>query len=45
MGQAAGTAAALAASSNEVVTDLRQIAVERLRETLRGQGAVLEGTW
>jgi hypothetical protein len=44
MGQAAGTAAAIASSSNEGVSDLREIPVARLRAVLRDQGAVLEGT-
>ncbi|WP_293863330.1 FAD-dependent oxidoreductase [uncultured Alsobacter sp.] len=44
MGQAAGTAAAIVASANDAISDLRQVHVGRLRETLRAQGAVLEGT-
>ncbi len=44
MGQAAGTAAAMAARANEWDGDLRSIPVARLRDVLREQGAVLEGT-
>jgi hypothetical protein len=39
MGQAAGTAAALAAADG---TDPRGLAAERLRDRLRGAGALLE---
>lgn len=44
MGQAAGTAAAMASSANAWSGDLRDIEVPRLRDMLRAQGAVLEGT-
>lgn len=42
MGQAAGTAAAMAVACNW--TDVREVPVDGLRETLGQQGAVLEGT-
>ncbi len=44
MGQAAGTAAAMASSANAWSGDLRTIDVARLRDVLRSQGAILEGT-
>jgi hypothetical protein len=44
MGQATGTAAALCASSNAWGGDVRELAVGRLRDVLRSQGAVLDGT-
>lgn len=44
MGQAAGTAAAMASTANAWSGDLRDIDVPRLRGVLRDQGAVLEGT-
>ena len=44
MGQAAGTAAAMASSANAWGGDLRAIDVTRLRDMLRSQGAILEGT-
>jgi hypothetical protein len=44
MGQATGTAAALCASANAWGGDVREIAVGRLRDVLRSQGAVLDGT-
>ena len=44
MGQAAGTAAAGAASDPAWNGDLRSIDVGRLRDLLRSQGAVLDGT-
>jgi hypothetical protein len=44
MGQAAGTAAAMAAQANAWNGDLRTIEVARLRDVLREQGAILEGT-
>ena len=40
MGQAAGTAAAIATAANQPMESLRGIAVPRLREMLRSQGAV-----
>jgi len=40
-GQAAGTAAAMSVKSD---TKIREISVNELRDTLRSQGAVLEGT-
>lgn len=43
MGQAAGTAAALFISDD--VNDMRKLDVDGLRDRLRQQGAVLEGTW
>ena len=42
MGQAAGTAAAL--MSANAWSDSRQVPVERLRETIRSQGGVVDGT-
>ncbi|MBL8701790.1 MAG: FAD-dependent oxidoreductase [Alphaproteobacteria bacterium] len=44
MGQAAGTAAAMVSSANAWSGDLRDVEVPRLRDVLRAQGAVLEGT-
>jgi hypothetical protein len=44
MGQAAGTAAALCTTANAWSGDVREVAVPRLRDMLRTQGAVLEGT-
>ena len=44
MGQATGTAAALCATSNAWGGDVRELAVDRLRDVLRSQGAVLDGT-
>lgn len=44
MGQAAGTAAALCAASNAPDTLPRDVDVRRLRDVLRSQGAILEGT-
>jgi len=44
MGQAAGTAAALCATANAWSGDVRSVDVRRLREVLRAQGAVLDGT-
>jgi hypothetical protein len=44
MGQAAGTAATLAATANDAPANLRRVDVGRLRDVLRGQGAILEGT-
>jgi len=43
MGQAAGTAAALFGSKR--ISNMRQLDVGGLRERLKQQGAVLEGTW
>lgn len=44
MGQAAGTAAALAVTDPAWTGDVRALDVRRLRDVLRMQGAVLEGT-
>ena len=44
LGQAAGTAAAMANSDHAWDGDLRSINVDTLRDILRSQGAVLEGT-
>ena len=44
LGQAAGTAAAMATSANDWDCDLRSIDIRRLRDVLRSQGAILEGT-
>lgn len=44
MGQAAGTAAAMAANRTDTNFDLRQIDVPVLRDVLKSQGAVLDGT-
>ena len=44
MGQAAGTAAALCTTANAWGGDVREVAVPRLRDMLRTQGAVLDGT-
>jgi len=45
MGQAAGTAAAWCAQAPGWAGDVRAIDVERLRTSLRAQGAVLDGTY
>lgn len=42
MGQAAGTAAALMVANQ--LTDARQVSVERLRDVIRTQGGVVDGT-
>jgi len=44
MGQAAGTAAALCAADADWGGDVREVSVPRLREVLRAEGAVLDGT-
>lgn len=44
LGQAAGTAAAIASKRNAESGDVRAVDVRALRETLRAQGAVLDGT-
>ena len=44
MGQAAGTAAAMCAQSNAWNGDVRSVNVGHLRDMLRSQGAVLDGT-
>lgn len=44
LGQAAGTAAAMAAADPGWTGDIRSIDVPTLRDTLRTQGAVLDGT-
>jgi hypothetical protein len=45
MGQAAGTAGAMCASANAWTGDLRDVRVPQLRDVLRAQGAVLDGTY
>ena len=44
LGQAAGTAAAMGIKANDWDGDVRSIKVEQLRDVLRDQGAVLDGT-
>jgi hypothetical protein len=44
MGQAAGTAAALCAGTASWDGDVRSLPLQRLRDTLRSQGAILDGT-
>jgi hypothetical protein len=43
MGQAAGTAAAMASADS--LSDIREVPVEALRERLREQGAIVDGTF
>jgi len=45
MGQAAGTAGAMCASANAWSGDVRDVRVPQLRDVLRAQGAVLDGTY
>ena len=45
MGQAAGTAAAMCVAANAWSGDVRAVRVAALRDVLREQGAVLEGTY
>jgi hypothetical protein len=45
MGQAAGTAAAMCVAANAWSGDVRAVRVPALRDVLRDQGAVLEGTY
>jgi len=44
MGHAAGAAAAMAAQSTHWNGDLRSVDIRQLRQLLREQGAILEGT-
>ncbi|MBL8669394.1 MAG: FAD-dependent oxidoreductase [Alphaproteobacteria bacterium] len=44
MGEAAGTAAAMCATANAWGGDVREVQVPRLRDVLKAQGAVLDGT-
>jgi len=45
MGQAVGTAAAMCTTANVWSGDVREVQVSRLRDILRDQGAVLDGTY